>query len=353
MAKSITSLSVGDKIKFGKYQVETETPQEIIWKIADKNHNGYPIDSITLLTEKIIDLRGFDAKEPNNSNNDRQNYGNNRYKDSNIRQWLNKSGSNWFVKSHSADETPNDVGMAQPTGYDDKSGFLSCFTAEELSKILDTTLTVAKNTVTDGGGSETVTDKVFLLSTTETGLANENSIAEGSKLALFSDDASRIAYLTQQAFSNTLSGSKPSTIGDGWYYWLRTSFSSSSYRARDVCSDGTLGYRSVYDGNYGVRPALNLKSGILVSDTTDSDGCYTVDWSRKYSIMLDKPITATTIDKLMKYRINPKLNNVDMIIKEMDAEKIIYESKELNTDKVDLSIEGKDTKIDKIAYVIS
>ena len=61
MAKSITSLSVGDKIKFGKYQVETETPQEIIWKIADKNHNGYPIDSITLLTEKIIDLRGFDA----------------------------------------------------------------------------------------------------------------------------------------------------------------------------------------------------------------------------------------------------------------------------------------------------
>jgi len=120
-----------------------------------------------------------------------------------------------------------------------------------------------------------------------------------------------------------------------------------------VYSDGTLNNNNVYNGNYGVRPALNLKSGILVSDTTDSDGCYTVDWSRKYSIMLDKPITATTIDKLMKYRINPKLNNVDMIIKEMDAEKIIYESKELNTDKVDLSIEGKDTKIDKIAYVIS
>jgi len=38
------------------------------------------------------------------------------------------------------------------------------------------------------------------------------------------------------------------------------------------------------DSNYafyspmGVRPALELDSGILVSDTTDADGCYTFVW---------------------------------------------------------------------------
>ena len=37
---------------------------------------------------------------------------------------------------------------------------------------------------------------MFLASTTEVGLANENGIAEGSRLALFSNDASRVAYPT-------------------------------------------------------------------------------------------------------------------------------------------------------------
>lgn len=279
MAQPISNLSVGDKIKLGTYQVEGSIREPILWVVAGKNHykdslNPGIVDHVTLLTESMIDLRGFDAKEPSNSNSDRKSYGNNRYRDSNLRQWLNKSVYPWFIKTHTADEPPTDSGMSQPTGYDDEPGFLSNLTAAEQSALVPTTIRVVRNTVTDGGGSETVTDKIFLLSNTEVGLANENSIAEGSLLPLFSDNASRIAYATQQCINNTKSGIKPSGTTAGWYWWLRTPNAGYAYNVRYVNTDGTLRSNNAYYGNYGVRPALNLKSEILVSDAPGEDGAY-------------------------------------------------------------------------------
>ncbi|GFN35390.1 DUF6273 domain-containing protein [Tepidimicrobium xylanilyticum] len=354
MAQPISNLPIGSKIKFGRYQVESEPHQPIVWLIAAKNHIGYPANSITLITEKIIDLRGFDAKEPSNSDSDRQRYGNNRYRDSNIRQWLNKAGLNWYVKTHTADEPPTDDGMSQPTGYDNKEGFLSSFTEDELNIILDTTLTVARNTVTDGGGSETVVDKIFLASSTEVGFENENGIAEGSLLPLFSDDASRIAYVTQQCFNNTKSGSKPSSISNGWFWWLRTLYAPNSRYVRYV---GTLGGRGSYDasqGSSGVRPLCNLKSDILVSDFPDEDGCYNIIFAAvPHIITLNKAITINAGEEIEKVKFNPKINGTPLKLKYTDKEKLIYEKENLDTDTVDLEIEGKDGKIDKIAYTIS
>ena len=364
MTQSISNLAVGSKVKFGQYQVETESKQPIIWKIADKNHSGYPANSVTLITEKIIDLRGFDGKEAGNTDANRDSYGSNRYRTSNLRQWLNSGGlaNAWFTAQNLTDGTANtnnhdappiDANMNQPTGYYDKDGFLNCFSTQELASILNTTLTVAKNTVTDGGSSESVTDKIFLPSTTEVGLANENSIAEGSLLPLFSDATSRLTYLTQQAFSNTLSVSKPTAIGNAWYWWLRTPYSSNSCDVRGVYAGGSLGGSVAYGGHVGVRPACNLPSDILVSDTTDSDGCYTAVWTKKYTITLDKPITITTADNLIKYKFNPKINGNNMTLKEVDSEKLVYTTSDIEGNNVDLKIEGKDAKLDKIAYVVS
>ena len=72
-----------------------------------------------------------------------------------------------------------------------------------VAELLTTTQTVARNTVTDGGSYETVTSKMFLPSTTEVGLANENNIAEGTLLALFSNALTRVAYPTAQCVSNS------------------------------------------------------------------------------------------------------------------------------------------------------
>ena len=62
----------------------------------------------------------------------------------------------------------------------------------------------------------------------------------------------------------------------GWYWWLRTPYSSHANSVRSVLSDGSLSSYLAYLGNYGVRPLCNLKSSILVSDSPNSDGNYTV-----------------------------------------------------------------------------
>lgn len=274
MSQSISNLSVGDKIKFGSIYDDS-----IIWLVAAKNHAGYPSNSLTFVTEKIIKIIGFDAKEPSNSNTDRQNYGNNQYRYSNLRQWLNSAAAAnaWYTAQHSADAPPNS-GAVTYNPYTALAGFLNAFTTNERNAILSTSLTVAKNTVTDGGGSETVTDKVFLLSNTEVGLANENGIAEGSLLALFSTSSNRITQPTAAAVSNSDYTSTSLSTSQAWYWRLRTPYASSSYSARIVGTDGTRSSNSAYRGNDGLRPALNLPSNILVSDTTDVDGAYTIEW---------------------------------------------------------------------------
>lgn len=353
MTQLLSALNVGDKVKFGSYQVEADAPEPIVWQVAAKNHTGYPGNSVTLITEKIIDLRGFDAKEPNNTDADRRTSGSNRYKDSNLRQWLNKSGNPWFIKTHTADEAPADGGFNQPTGYVAKNGFQDYFTGDELGGIFDTTLTVAKNTITDGGGLETVVDKFYLASNTEVGLANETGGAEGSKLALFTDDASRISKMTNQGFDNTKSASKPANAATAWYWWLRSPNSSYSHNARLVHASGVLVDDYAFNGDIGVRPLCNLKSGILVSSEPDASGCYALIFTTLHTITFDKPITLNPGDKLIKLKFTPTINGAQVLLKEIDNEKLIYEKKDVGSESVTLKISGVDAKIDKIAYTVS
>lgn len=280
MSKTLGSLSVGAKIEvpvLSAYQ--SRFGSKIVFKIADKNHSGYPSNSVTLITEKIIQLMCFDAKEASNSNSDRKQYGNNRYQHSNILQWLNSNAAagKWYSAKHSADAPPTNANVWNNYNeYDAWAGFLAMLDPKFVAELLTTTQTVARNTVTDGGSYETVTSKMFLPSTTEVGLANENNIAEGTLLALFSNDASRVAYPTAQCVSNSEYTNSNFSTSKGWYWWLRTPNSSNANNARNVNSDGSLGSDFAYCGFDGVRPLCNLKSSILVSDSPNSDGNYTV-----------------------------------------------------------------------------
>lgn len=282
MSQALSNLAVGSKVKFGKYQVNTEEAQPIIWTIVAKNHvstPAYPSNSVTLHAAEILDLRCFDAEEPSNSNSDRQKYGNNRYSVSNLDQWLNKdaAGGAWYSAAHSADHSPDTTAGTGGYGtqYAARPGFLDGFTDDEKAAILSTTIRVVKPSI-DGGSYEDVVRKVFLPSTTEVGLSNENSIAEGAAWGYYTSNTARIGYVTQQCFSNTPSSSKPSSKTTAWYWWLRTPRYSGANSARGVNSAGSLYNYNAYNGSNGVRPALNLSSSQLVSDTTDSDGCYTV-----------------------------------------------------------------------------
>ena len=70
---------------------------------------------------------------------------------------------------------------------------------------------------------------------------------------------------------------------DDWW-WLSTAFSTKSngYEslARSVSFDGALNWYYAYSGLHGLRPACNLSSDLLISDSVDSDGCYTVIYNQ-------------------------------------------------------------------------
>lgn len=198
MAQSLNALAVGALVK------DTGTlynGKPIIWKIADKGHTGYPSGAVTLITERIISLKCFDAIESGNSDGNRRSYGNNRWTLSNVRQWLNSQAAagKWYSAQHGADAPPTNANVwSNYNEYDAEAGFLAGFSANFIAALLTTTHTVGKATV-DGGGTESCADKIFLATCTEVGLSGD--VTAGSKLALFSNDSSRLAYCTNHRYN--------------------------------------------------------------------------------------------------------------------------------------------------------
>ena len=280
MSKTLGSLPVGAKIK-DKDTKFLGVP--IVWQKADSNHTDYPENSTTLITEKIIALRPFDAMEPNNADSNRKSYGNNKYSVSNIDLWLNSDAAagGWYSARHDADQAPDDTNVwSGYNDYDQDAGFLNGFSAAFRGAILETTLKTALCTA-EGGNYESLTRKVFLASRAELFGAAENSVMEGSLLALFAanTNAVRVAYPTSDCVADSEYTNTNFTASKGWYYWLRTPYSSNSYYVRNVYSGGFLYYFNAWNGNNGVRPLCNLSSDTLVSDSVDSDGCYTLLFS--------------------------------------------------------------------------
>lgn len=277
MAKALSSLAAGALVK------DTGTlynGKAIVWKIADKNHAGYPANSVTLITERIISLKCFDAIESGNSDSDRKRYGNNRWIYANIRQWLNSQAAagQWYSAQHGQDAPPSNANVWDNYNeYQQEAGFLAGFSANFLAALLTTTHTVGKAQV-DGGGTESCTDKIFLATCTEVGLSGD--VTAGSKLAIFSNDASRQAKPTAEAVSKSEYTNSSLNANSPWYWWLADAYASRSFSVRYVYSSGALDWGHACNGGRGVRPLCNIKSDILVSDNPDSDGAYTIIWNR-------------------------------------------------------------------------
>lgn len=239
-SKTIADLPSKSKVKLGRYG-----DADLQWLVSRNAENKLILvldsNSISALGNKILN-----AAEPSNSDSDRRNYGNNRYIYTNLHQWLNaeKGANQWFVKAHNADTPPN---------YQNQAGFLNGWKKEELDLLELAEWTVTKSS-TDGSGKETFRSRVVLPSTTEMGFSTEGG---GSKLDIFNSDSDRSASAT---------------------YWTRTPYPTSPCINYQVKSDGTLytgGYNN-YDG--AIRPICAIPASTLVSDTTDSDGCYTIQF---------------------------------------------------------------------------
>ena len=275
MAKSLSALPVGSVVKSANTKYNG---QAIRWIVGTQDTSQ---GRTGLVTEKMITLKCFDAKESGNSNSDRRNYGNNRYSVSNIDKWLNSAAASWYSAQHSADAPPTSANCWNNYNpYDSEAGFLANFEADFRNAILDSTIRVAKNTVTDGGGYEDIVRKVFLLSNTEAGLSNENGVAEGSLWSYFNSASRRQCYPTAEAVSKSTYTNSNLSASRYWWWWLRTPNAGRANIARVVNTDGSLSDDTAYLGSRGVRPALYLASSNLVSDTTDTDGAYILLWNQ-------------------------------------------------------------------------
>lgn len=277
MAKLLSSLPVGAKVKFGKYSVNGETAQSIIWLIVAKNHTctpAYPTNSVTLLTEKAIDMRAFDATEPTNTDSEIASYGNNYYPVSNLDQWLNKSASDWYSPAHTYDTAPANTRTGNfGTAYDTRPAFLNAFSTHEINAILNTNIEVPVRTGGYNVSREQISRKVFLASWTEMGYSA--TITLGAKWEYFSSN-SKLTSLTHQAYINSLSTTKPTSESDSIACWTRNIQGSSSTSVGCSSQENNTSAWNANSGRVGVRPALNLSNTLAVSEVTDSDGCYTV-----------------------------------------------------------------------------
>ena len=266
MAQLLSNLPNRALIKFGSHSVGSESAQPIIWMVADKNHSGYPSNSVTLITQKIIDLRAYDAQGPQ----DQEEYkGDIDYRLSNINAWLNSSGSAsaWFTAAYNGDSPPSNEKTRYGTGYDTRPGFLYNFTQSERLALLPTTLT----TQVDSNVSRSITVKVFLPSAWE--ILGTHLYSDGSSRFSCFTSGNVVCGLTAQAYNNTLSSSKPASVNDNWEYLTR---STNYYKVIGVSKNGeSVGDYPSY-GNRGVRPVINLSATTKISDTVDSDGCYTI-----------------------------------------------------------------------------
>lgn len=276
MAQILSNLPIGAKVKFGKYTVAGVT-HPITWLIVAKNHPNYPSNSVTLLSEKILDCLAVDALEPSNTDRDAKSGGNNNYPYSNIDQWLNKDNvaGEWYATTHTYDQAPTNEYVLDKRGYVNRAAFLNGFSTFEKDIILNTPISV-KEPYT--AVILNIVRKVFLPSSTEVGEAF--SPPEGSTWEYFTintGDSSRRAFMSPQLFTDTTLPYLPSIITASQPWWLRTPY-SGGYITEQVMEDGRFDRDHAYESS-GIRPATCVTATSKVSDTTDSDGCYTFVWN--------------------------------------------------------------------------
>ena len=204
----------------------------IEWLVTD--HEKYP-DGTVLLSKDILCCRPFDEPKEYYWNKYQKIYGSNRWRDSDIRKWLNDE---FFCKSFSGRLADLTICTLKATAYP------KCDEDFSINYFVDGTR-----------------EAVFLLSDAEAGYKGDNEALELFKGE--NKEKYRIAEVCP---------------GLAWYWWLRSPYAGNSCLARVVDTDGSLINYSAYNGNGGVRPACVISSSAPVKKR--KSGGYKFDWER-------------------------------------------------------------------------
>ena len=174
----------------------------------------------------------------------RMRYGPNNWSDSALRQWLNTDaeGNAWWKPKTVFDRPSSNVTTA---------GFLKGFDPAFLDVIGEVTKTTQQS-VSDGYGLETSTERFFLLSRPEIYAGTERSAdgADGTVYAYYGAGYSDLTAPGTEADSNRIKYRR----GSATNWRLRTPFSTNGSNVRLVHPTGTLSSSYAYN-SLGVAPA--------------------------------------------------------------------------------------------------
>ncbi len=217
---------------------KAEKEQRVTWIVVAKDHYGE--GEITLLAENIIGHYIFDNSTQRGSSYGSNHWGDSGTTDANhgIRKFLN--GSVY---------TGNDANY-----YADC--FFDAFSKTFQDNIIPTEVPCVENYSEKGpylGHDYTTIDHVFLPSDKELNDGGENTHSTKRVWKYFQNatDAERVATTVN---------------GNNHWYWTRSAKTSSVNRVRGVYSCGEIRPVNPSRADGGLRPALNLKSDVLVAE---------------------------------------------------------------------------------------
>lgn len=238
--KIVRSGLTSEYFQVGDELVSLYDGREIIWQVigidVDTPAESGLTHSMTLQTKDVLNEIQFDSPEPTNPDSNRKSDGNNRYGHSAVRQWLNSDESTFIWQSkHQYDAEPNFDHLTY-----NGAGFLNRLDSELVGVLGAVNKRVARNTVTDWGGQDIFTDKVFLLSQLEVDLGTEGTTTGEFVYPYYQGKGNAGRIKNRNASTST--------------WRLRSPVVSLSHRIRSVTKSGNLNYNNAYS-SIGLSPA--------------------------------------------------------------------------------------------------
>ena len=201
----------------------------------------------------------FDASEPSNPDSNRKSYGNNNWSLSNLRQWMNKSGLNWYTAQHTYDAAPT---TPNPTTV---TGFLDCLPSDFVDAVVPVKNITKGSTSVENGALITTYDKFFPLSMSQCNMKCTNTA-----YGLNDETEGRYwEYWRNKTGADYLSGSGANNGGlaannnrivyaienhsTAVAWWLRSAYLSNSNNEWNVNTSGNANNNNA--NNTGVRGA--------------------------------------------------------------------------------------------------
>ena len=215
--------------------------------VFDSGNDFTANETVTMSSTEIVgatDLGTINNTFNGNFNScQRALFGNNRWKESAIRQHLNSdaaAGSVW---------TPQNHWDRPPTWEDSTKGFMNGLETSFTNYVAAAEIDTYRNTACDGGGFDTTEDKFFLAGRNELFFPQEG-VDNGVPFELYKQESiSPIAHIDVDPIR------VKKTSGSASYWWTRSPYVGLAY---GVCNVTPTGESDVSGANYsyGVAPAF-------------------------------------------------------------------------------------------------